>query len=333
MTTPVAFAQIEPVGQCNLRCQMCAVQFRAAGPPHGPLAFMPLPQFQRLIDQLTDLKQLHLQGLGEPLMHPEFFDMVRYATARGIAVSTNTNLTLLSPRRARLCVDSGLRELHVSLDAASAEIYERIRVGARFSRVCRNLASLQRARAATESEYPKVRIIVVLMRQNLEQLPAIVRLAHDFGVSTVFAQHLCHDFQEDSLPERYRPMREFVDAQTLLGEAPERIARLFAAARAEAGRLGVELRLPRLGAPAAIPTTVTHRRCDWPWRGPYISYTGDTMPCCMVGTPDRSTLGNMLDGDVATVWDGVAYQEFRQALGSDTPPAVCRSCSVYHGVF
>jgi hypothetical protein len=31
------YAQIEPVGQCNLRCQMCSIQFRQDGPPHGPL--------------------------------------------------------------------------------------------------------------------------------------------------------------------------------------------------------------------------------------------------------------------------------------------------------
>ena len=34
------YLQIEPVGQCNLRCQMCAIQFRQDGPPYGPLAFM-----------------------------------------------------------------------------------------------------------------------------------------------------------------------------------------------------------------------------------------------------------------------------------------------------
>src|SRR5437763_2523158 len=29
------FLQIEPVGQCNLRCQMCPVQFRGDGPANG----------------------------------------------------------------------------------------------------------------------------------------------------------------------------------------------------------------------------------------------------------------------------------------------------------
>lgn len=328
----VAFAQIEPVGQCNLRCQMCPIQFRRDGPPHGPLAFMPLATFQRLIDQLPGLKALHLQGLGEPLMHPDFFDMVRYAAERGARVSTNSNLTLLSARRARLCVDSGLHELHVSLDAATPETFERIRARAQLARVRRHLDALMQARAAAGGEYPRVRIVVVLMRQNLAELPAVVRLAHAHGVTTVFVQHLCHDFQESSLPEHYRPMRRFVAQQTLLDEAPGRVAHFYAQARAEAERLGVDLRLPRT-RPRTEPAPAGRTRCDWPWRGPYISYRGEAMPCCMVATPDRINFGNMLEQGVEALWNGGAYQAFRGALDSNEPPGVCRTCAVYNGVF
>ena len=87
------FLQVEPVGQCNLRCQMCPIQFRQDGPPHGPPAFMDFDVFTRLLDQFPDLEELQLQGLGEPMMHPRFFDMVELAASRGIRVSTNTNLT------------------------------------------------------------------------------------------------------------------------------------------------------------------------------------------------------------------------------------------------
>ncbi|MGZ3433222.1 MAG: hypothetical protein ACXVA7_15690 [Isosphaeraceae bacterium] len=45
------FLQVEPVGQCNLRCQMCPIQFRQDGPAHGPPAFMDFAAFTRLFDQ------------------------------------------------------------------------------------------------------------------------------------------------------------------------------------------------------------------------------------------------------------------------------------------
>src|SRR3954447_1674159 len=95
------FLQVEPVGQCNLRCQMCPIQFRRDGPPYGPPAFMKFETFTRLIDDLVPgLEEVQLHGLGEPMMHPRFFDMVAYASRKGIKVGTNTNLTLLNAKRA-----------------------------------------------------------------------------------------------------------------------------------------------------------------------------------------------------------------------------------------
>src|SRR5947208_5069723 len=133
------FLQIEPVGQCNLRCRMCPIQFRRDGPPHGPPAFMAWDTFTRLLDDFPGLKELQLQGLGEPMMHPRFFDMVAYAAARGIKVGTNSNLTLLNPVRAERCVTSGLADLHVSIDGATAATYETIRVRAHLDRVLKNV--------------------------------------------------------------------------------------------------------------------------------------------------------------------------------------------------
>jgi hypothetical protein len=45
------FLQVEPVGQCNLRCQMCAIPFRQDGPPFGPVAFMDFDVYTPLHDQ------------------------------------------------------------------------------------------------------------------------------------------------------------------------------------------------------------------------------------------------------------------------------------------
>src|SRR5579884_3367423 len=134
-----AYVQMEPAGQCNLRCQMCSIQFRRDGPPHGPLAFMEFDTYRRLIDEFEGLEELHLQGLGEPMMHPRFWDMVAYAADKGIRVTTNSNLTLLNARRAERCVTSGLFRIHVSIDGSTAETYERIRVRAHYDKLMRNI--------------------------------------------------------------------------------------------------------------------------------------------------------------------------------------------------
>jgi len=327
------FLQLEPVGQCNLRCQMCSIQFREDGPPYGPPAFMQWETFTNILDQFPALEELHLQGLGEPMMHPRFFDMVSYGVARGIRVSTNSNLTLLTRPRAQRAVASGLEWAHVSIDGATADTYERIRVRSRLDKVLRNLEGLLESKAEAGSLTPHLRLITVAMRQNLHEFPDLVRLAHRYGFEAMFVQHLCHDFGESTLPERYRPMRDFVQSQTLLDEDPTRVERYFGEARAVAQELGVDLRLPRTRPQLHAAHTPGRDRCEWPWTGAYASYQGLAMPCCMVSTPDRINFGNFAADGVTAVWNSADFREFRRRLASDTPPEVCRSCSIYTQTF
>jgi hypothetical protein len=90
-------------------------------------------------------------------------------------------------------------------------------------------------------------------------------------------------------------MREFVQAETLLEADAEQIEHYFGLARAVARELGVDLRLPRTRPRPHPPGTPGVKRCDWPWRGSYISYDGHAMPCCMVATPDRINFGKVTD--------------------------------------
>src|SRR5579872_5926562 len=328
-----SFLQIEPVGQCNLRCQMCPIQYRNDGPPRGMPAFLKFDTYLRILEQLPQIEHLHLQGLGEPMMHPRFFEMVSVAAARGIRVTTNTNLTVLSPARAELCVSSGLECIYISIDAASPEVYERIRVGSRMSRVLRNLAFLDDARRTLASSLPRLRLVTVIMRQNLAELPELVRLAHHWKMESMFVQHLCHDFGEATLPPAYLPMRQFVESESLLGESRSSIESSFAAARRTADELGLELRLPQVDRGGFPDTMRGEERCDWPRRGIYISYQGFVMPCCMISTPDRLNFGNVSGNAIDVIWNGESYDEFRRRLASNEPPEVCQACSVYHGLF
>lgn len=327
------YLQVEPVGQCNLRCTMCPIQFRKDGPPYGPPAFMEFASFVRLLEQMPRLEELHLQGLGEPMLHPRFFEMVEHAAARGLRVTTNSNFTLVTARRAERLVRSGLHAIHVSIDGARAETYEAIRVRGRFDRLLRNLNYLAAARARLDMAGPRLHIVTVVMRRNLEELADIVRLAARFGAAQVFVQHLCHDFGEATLPPHYAPMRDYVEEQTLLTESRERVEAAFAEARRVADGLQLALRLPRVSPRAHPPGTPGRQRCDWPWRGAYVTYQGLAMPCCMISTPDRHNFGDIVQAGVEAMWYGADYQAFRRALDSDEPPAICRSCAVYNGTF
>jgi radical SAM protein with 4Fe4S-binding SPASM domain len=174
---------------------------------------------------------------------------------------------------------------------------------------------------------------MVIMRQNLRELADLVHMAKRWGCSAISVQHLCHDFHERSLPQQYRPMRDFVEEQSLLHEDRELVAEHFAAAAATAEELDVDLRLPRIEVRAHPAGTPGRNRCDWPWRGAYVSYQGHSMPCCMISTPDRKTFGNFAEHPADAIWNSKPYDEFRDQLSSEEPPELCRSCSIYKGIF
>jgi radical SAM protein with 4Fe4S-binding SPASM domain len=267
------------------------------------------------------------------MMHPQFFEMVEYAAHRNISVTTNTNLTLLTPIRARRLVRSGAHRIFVSIDGATADTYETIRVGSDFKLVLRNLKILIQNCREFGAGAPAVKIVMVLMRKNLAELPDMVRLVSGCGAEGLSVQHLCHDFAESSLPAHYEPMRNFVDEQTLLSEDPEVVHRTFDAARTAAAEVGLDLHLPNLHPIEHPSGTPGRKRCDWPWRGAYVSYDGKAMPCCMVATPDRINFGSVFESRPEDIWEGKPYEEFRDRLSSDDPPEVCKSCAVYRGTF
>ena len=311
------FAQIEPTGLCNLACPMCTVNHRADAPRHLTLA-----RFQQWIEQL-----LHLQGLGEPMLNPEFFEMVAWASARGIRVSANTNLTLLTPERAQRCIDSGLHALSVSVDAADREVYESIRVKASYDKVVRNLGRLSAVLRRAAGAGPQVRLVMVLMRRTLDQLAPVLRLAQRFGVHTVQVQRLSSDLEQADLPARYIPIRDHVRDAELSPADLVHARAAFAQASRLAAALGVTLHLPRLSPNPQPP------RCTWPWEQLYLTAGGEMLPCCMAGTPDRASFGNVQDEYVLTRWHGEAAQRFREQLAGSEPPQLCRHCALYHGAF
>jgi MoaA/NifB/PqqE/SkfB family radical SAM enzyme len=106
-------------------------------------------------------------------------------------------------------VANGLHTLQAALDGAHAASYEAIRLQASFSKVIRNLRWLIAAGRAAGSTLPYLKRVAVLMRANLAELPALVRLASEEGIESLSVQQLCDDFSGDSLPQAYRPMRAF----------------------------------------------------------------------------------------------------------------------------
>jgi len=325
--------QVEVTGSCNLACKMCLVRYRPKlGKAEGA---MPFATFKSIVDRLPGLERVTLQGLGEPLLAPDLFRMIEYAAGRGVRMGFNTNGTLLTPEKAERLVRAGLDWLHVSLDGATARTYEGVRHGSDFERVRANVLALVRTKRELEAERPTLSLVFVAMRRNIRELPELVRLTAAWGVGRLFVQNLSHSFGDTDPAGGYREIREFAAREALWADEDKAAAEeSFATARRLAERLGVDLRLPRLEEPSRPRRLPGSPGCHWPFGSAYVTHDAKVQPCCMVMGADRAVLGDLQRDDFATVWHGKAYEQFRSGLLSDDePPAVCRDCSLYRGVF
>src|SRR3954471_3427696 len=264
--------QVEVSGACNLRCRMCLVRYApAVGRREGALAY---EDFLALVDSVPTLRRLTLQGLGEPLLSPHLLDMIRHAAGRGVHVGFNTNGVLLTRGVARALVTAGTGHVHVSLDGASAATYEDVRHGTaraprpgQFERVVANLRGLLAARG--DGRRPRVAIVFVAMRRNVEELEALVALAADIGVDEVWVQNLSHVFSDTDPAGRYDEIRRYAESEALFADDETAAAarEVFARAGELALARGLKLRLPALEDTGS-------GSCSWPWDGAYVTHRG-----------------------------------------------------------
>lgn len=157
--------RIENTNVCNARCYMC---------PHPEMrrtqGFMSSQLYQKIIDQAADLgiNYVNLHNFGEPLLDIGFCQKVRYAKAKGIKrVSTNTNGQLLSAKLAEELIETKLNEIFISIDAASEEVFEKIRIGLDFKKVTENVLYLAKLKKKKKKDNPL--IIVDFLEQDLNR--------------------------------------------------------------------------------------------------------------------------------------------------------------------
>jgi radical SAM protein with 4Fe4S-binding SPASM domain len=319
--------QVEVTGSCNLSCRMCLVSYR---PRLGRSATLSLSSLRSLLDDLPSLRELTLQGLGEPLLAPDLEAMVTEASSRGIRVGLNTNGTLLTAAKSRALIAAGLDWIHVSIDGACQETFADIRVGGRLDTVVGHLRELLAARAELGLGRPRVQMNTVLMRRNASELNALLDLAADVGVDRVWIQGLSHDFADVGEDETFVSIRAWTAAQQL---GDDQLDTLLADAAHRADQLGLDLRLP--DAPAnSLPRLAGEPGCDWPWRSAYVGYDGTVQPCCMLMGHDRGVLGNVHDQPLSSIWRSAEYDSLREGLRSEhDPPDICRGCAVYRRRF
>lgn len=159
---------IELTDMCNLDCIMCDRNSMTR-----PSGLMDMKLFKKVIDDASAIgvPEVKLNRFGEPLLHPKLIEMIKYAKDRGIRrVYFTSNATLLDEKKAAALISSGLDSITFSVDGATKETYERIRVKSNYDRVVNNIRRFIEIRNMLGQKKPHVVINTIYMEDTKNEI-------------------------------------------------------------------------------------------------------------------------------------------------------------------
>lgn len=181
---------IELTNACNLKCPYCLTGNDTNKQQKGFISF---EGFQKIIDDLkSHLILVRLDGVGESLLNKDFFRMVEYASQNNIISSVSTNFTTISKEDTEKLIDAGLDYLIVGLDAASEEVYAKVRTGGKLETVIENIRHLAARKKERKSKIPFIETQFVTFRENFHESDEVKNISVSLGAD----RHLIKDLRE-----------------------------------------------------------------------------------------------------------------------------------------
>ena len=318
--------QIEVTTRCNASCHYCP---RATYRTLWDNRDLSLETFRSLLPVIADTKMVHLQGWGEPFLHPHLFEMIAHAKKTGCKVGTTTNGMLLDRQGIDRLVKSGIDHIAFSMTGIG-EKNDLARNGTRFTQILQTVSDLAAQKKALRVETPAISIAYLLLRSHLPDIDKIVPALAGFGIQQVVVSTLDLVPHKNLWNERltpgnrveYRELKSMLDG--LVRDAEKR-------------ELGIAYHLASPGA--------KERGCtENPSRALFVSSDGSVSPCVFSNIPApgssrmvygeedeyrRLTFGCIADEWLPTIWKSSSYREFRKFFES-RPHPLCRRCPKRH---
>lgn len=115
------FVNVLITSSCTCKCIMCGIWRKGR-------SYISDETFRDVVERLESLKfyNFSLTG-GEPLLHPEYFDFIRFLNRKGLYTNSPTNGTLLNEKNVIKLKGVGLDSIFVSIDSLNPKVADYIR--------------------------------------------------------------------------------------------------------------------------------------------------------------------------------------------------------------
>jgi MoaA/NifB/PqqE/SkfB family radical SAM enzyme len=315
--------QVEVTTACNAACVYCP---RTVYRPLWEDRHLPLETFKKLIPAFGDTRHVHLQGWGEPFLHPDFFEMVAIAKTEAFQVGTTTNATLLNEERVGKVIESGIDVLAFSL-AGTTESNDIIRKGTSLKKVLKAIETLSREKERRGKSGPEIHVAYMLFRSGMAELESLPALLEGLGVSQVVVSTL--DFvpteelrKEAVIPatkEEYEKIRSVLDGLVEAGRAKGLAVHYHLVSpekRREICTENIQKALCVSSDGAVTPCVYTSLGVS----GTCYDLQGKE------GTCERMVFGNIGEKKLKDIWKDPCYSAFRRSFCEGELAPTCQKC-------
>lgn len=307
-TEEIHTIQIETTSRCNLDCISC---LKPAYSRDWQEHDMTQSLFRLILNQITPKVSVHLQGWGEPLLHPDTLDHICQLKANGSIVSFTTNGTVMDEELAVALMDSGLDGLTFSIAGSSRSTQDKLRSVGSFESLRKSVSLFNSVKKRQNRISPKVAVSYLVTPETVGELPAAVSWCRSRGVDAFVSVHLTQ-----------AACRSQEEMQFFLSKDDSRHYRLIRM-RSHLAAVFSKMRLD-LGQFHSTLTPVCGKN---PLNTLFISASGDVSPCVYLCPPVSAEIawryngdtcrrkpvvyGNVHTATLTKIWEHPEYRRFR----------------------
>lgn len=316
--TPYPFnIEIEITNRCNKRCIICEHTYWKE--PNEDLSF---ENFKKIVDQFPKLKWVNLTGEGDAFLNRDYLDMIRYLKAKDIPVFLVDSFDLIDENLASELIKIGVDGIWISIDAATKETYEKIKVGCNFERSLNNIKKLIELKKQIGSPIPELCFRFIVTSLNAHEMPQFIELIHSLG---------SRDSLGDGSRIEFAGLLVFDEVRHLF--VPEIPREILQATMKKAKEMDVHVTFAHASKTKLPPLEYCSA-----WMEPYIMMGGYVMPCCAVLQDNnrdflrKYSLGNILKNHFRKIWYSERYKKFRNMIpkAKGKVPILCKDCRAYN---
>lgn len=298
---------------CNLQCVFCHSTAYDFGKPQS----IPIELIYKLEPAFKHAKSVTLFNRFEPLVHPRFVEIFAFISQFPCSLYFSTNGLNLTEELSSRLIKGKLDYLTISISSLCADQYSKLYGKNVLPLVLKNLRTIVRLKKASNSSLPRIRIMVVLMKSNLDQLIPIIDLASELNLEEGVAINYFLSHRESLLSEN-----------PLSSENHGAVKLCLSKSKAYAQKKGVKLEV-QAGASEELTEEqqsfiqeTGHKFCMEPFRRVSIEHNGDVKACSVA----NEVLGNLHETAIDKIWWNNTFNSFRTSVNTADPPQSCRNC-------